>query len=82
MTMQTAKRIIAGLAALIALSIAAQTPPASALNPTPAKGPLRIHPTNPRYFTDGTRNHDGSLKAREFKAPVAGDAALYLQRAK
>lgn len=25
--------------------------------------PLRIHPTNPRYFTDGTTNADGSLKA-------------------
>ncbi len=31
---------------------------------TPAsKGPLRVHPTNPRYFTDGTTNRDGSLKA-------------------
>lgn len=29
----------------------------------PAQGPLRIHPTNPRYFTDGTKNPDGSLKA-------------------
>ena len=28
-----------------------------------ASGPLRVHPTNPRYFTDGTRNTDGSLKA-------------------
>jgi len=28
-----------------------------------ASGPLRVHPTNPRYFTDGTRNADGSLKA-------------------
>jgi len=25
--------------------------------------PLRIHPQNPRYFTDGTKNPDGSLKA-------------------
>jgi len=30
---------------------------------TPAKGPLRIHPHNPRYFTDGTKMSDGSLKA-------------------
>jgi hypothetical protein len=29
----------------------------------PATGPLRVHPTNPRYFTDGTTNADGSLKA-------------------
>lgn len=28
-----------------------------------AKGPLHVHPTNPRYFTDGTRQPDGSLKA-------------------
>jgi hypothetical protein len=28
-----------------------------------AADPLRIHPTNPRYFTDGTTNHLGSLKA-------------------
>ncbi|MGQ9650431.1 MAG: putative collagen-binding domain-containing protein [Phycisphaerae bacterium] len=30
---------------------------------TSAKGPLRVHPTNPRYFTDGTTFADGSLKA-------------------
>lgn len=28
-----------------------------------AKGPLRAHPENARYFTDGTRNPDGSLRA-------------------
>ncbi len=28
-----------------------------------ASGPLRVHPTNPRYFTDGTENADGSLRA-------------------
>ncbi|MHB0958878.1 MAG: hypothetical protein ACYC0X_14960 [Pirellulaceae bacterium] len=28
-----------------------------------AAGPLRIHPTNPRYFTDGARQSDGSYKA-------------------
>lgn len=28
-----------------------------------AKGPLRVHPENPRYFTDGTTLADGSLKA-------------------
>jgi len=26
-------------------------------------GPLRVHPTNPRYFTDGTRGPDGSPRA-------------------
>jgi hypothetical protein len=28
-----------------------------------AAGPLRVHPANPRYATDGTTNVDGSLKA-------------------
>lgn len=28
-----------------------------------AKGPLRVHPDNPRYFTDGTKSADGGLKA-------------------
>lgn len=28
-----------------------------------ARGSLRVHPTNPRYFTDGTENPDGSLRA-------------------
>lgn len=28
-----------------------------------APGPLRVHPTNPRYFTDGTERPDGSLRA-------------------
>jgi hypothetical protein len=27
-----------------------------------AQGPLRTHPSNPHYFTDGTRSADGSLK--------------------
>lgn len=26
-------------------------------------GPLKVHPTNPRYFTDGSKNADGTLKA-------------------
>jgi hypothetical protein len=30
---------------------------------SPAAGPLRVHPANPRYFTDGTRGADGSLRA-------------------
>jgi hypothetical protein len=28
-----------------------------------APGPLRFRPTNPRYFTDGTKSADGSLRA-------------------
>jgi len=30
---------------------------------TAATGPLRVHPTNPRYFTDGTKDPDGIIKA-------------------
>ena len=30
---------------------------------SPAHGPLRVHPTNPRYFTDGTTNRHGLLRA-------------------
>ena len=28
-----------------------------------ARGPLRLHPTNPRFLADGTKNPDGSLRA-------------------
>ena len=28
-----------------------------------AQGPLRIHPDNPRYFTDGAEGRDGSPRA-------------------
>jgi hypothetical protein len=40
-----------------------RTTPAAGGATLPAAGPLRVHPTNPRYFTDGTRNPDGSFKA-------------------
>src|SRR5688572_13305212 len=29
----------------------------------PATGPLKVHPDNPRYFTDGAKSPDGRLKA-------------------
>jgi hypothetical protein len=35
----------------------------SATLAAPALGPLSIHPTNPRYFTDGTKGPDGTFKA-------------------
>lgn len=35
----------------------------SALTAAPATGPLRVNKENPRYFTDGTKRPDGSLKA-------------------
>ena len=28
----------------------------------PATGPLRVHPQNPRYFTDGSKNTAGALR--------------------
>lgn len=52
------------LAALILFSVLAQTAPgASNVQANSARGPLRIHPDNPRYFTDGTQAADGSLRA-------------------
>jgi hypothetical protein len=43
--------------------VAVLTAGANGTRPAQATGPLRVHPTNPRYFTDGTRNADGSLRA-------------------
>src|SRR5262245_14452585 len=48
------KRLI-GLCALLFLSYATFA--------APALGPLRVHPANPRYFTDGTKTPDGTFKA-------------------
>lgn len=44
------------------LLLAALLLPLDALG-APATGPLRIHPENPRYFTDGSKDADGTLKA-------------------
>ena len=38
-------------------------PPRSQPSKRAAAGPLRVHPTNPRYFTDGTTDAAGSLRA-------------------
>jgi len=60
------RSILSRAAALAALELAffaveptAAVPPRAA----PARGPLRVHPANPRYFTDGTRRPDGSVRA-------------------
>lgn len=45
---------------VIASEPRAQSPPFQA---KPANGPLRLHPTNPRYFTNGTQHDDGTLRA-------------------
>jgi hypothetical protein len=47
------------LLACFSAGVSAAGDPAAA----PAKGPLRLHPANPRYFTDGTQNPDGSFMA-------------------
>jgi hypothetical protein len=59
-----------GLVLLIGFSAAAQPPPQGSAKERPgvqppqrALGPLRVHPTNPRYFTDGTKLSDSSWKA-------------------
>ena len=59
MTLQA--QLIIACGALVALPVLRLT--SASLKVTPAKGPLRVHPDNPRYFTDGTRAPDGSLKA-------------------
>src|SRR5262245_16661569 len=48
-------KILNSFCALLCLSAAALA--------APALGPLRVHPTNPRYFTDGTKGADGTFKA-------------------
>jgi hypothetical protein len=50
-------RMLTSLGLLVAIAAAADPPPPA------ARGPLRVHPDNPRYFTDGSRTADGSLKA-------------------
>ena len=35
----------------------------TALGAAPATGPLRVHPDNPLYFTDGRKGPDGSPRA-------------------
>jgi hypothetical protein len=53
--------IVANFGLLVALALTSG-PSFAASQTSPAKGPLRIHPDNPRYFTDGTKMPDGSLK--------------------
>ena len=48
---------------LLSASVAAAQPVSPAAFAQAAHGPLRVHPANPRYFTDGTTLPDGSLKA-------------------
>jgi hypothetical protein len=56
------KIMAAKLGWLIVLALTSE-PSFAASEGSIAKGPLRIHPDNPRYFTDGTTMADGLLKA-------------------
>lgn len=46
--------LLTRLAMLLVLCAALRLATAQSSEPQPARGPLRVHPTNPRYFTDGT----------------------------
>ncbi len=52
-----------GFWAILVLVTAGHIAHADPERPENQVGPLRVHPTNPRYFTDGTKNPDGSPKA-------------------
>jgi hypothetical protein len=56
--MNSINPLIVSLAMLLLLS-----PSGAGAASKPAQGPLRIHPENPRYFTDGTKMPGGSLRA-------------------
>ncbi len=56
-------RRMLGLGSAVLAWGVAQVASATAPAPAPAQGPLRIHPTNPRYFTDGTVRPDGTPRA-------------------
>ena len=53
------------LVARIGLAVVAAAVPARGAESAggSAAGPLRVHPSNPRYFTDGTKGPDGRPKA-------------------
>lgn len=51
------------LAGLILTATAPTGLPGQLTKPRPAVGLLRVHPKNPRYFTDGTKHRDGTLRA-------------------
>ena len=48
---------------IVLFTAAATAPSATRLLAAEAKGPLRVHPDNPRYFTDGTTTANGTLRA-------------------
>lgn len=65
MRLKHTKVFLALLGVTIATEWIATLSPALAQAPAQHKhatGPLRVHPDNPRYFTDGTRQSDGSFR--------------------
>lgn len=54
---------LAPLLVLVASSQSASPQSRAEQESMAASGPLRVHPTNSRYFTDGTKNPDGSWRA-------------------
>jgi len=53
----------ANLLVVLLSFIIAHAVDAGASQSTTASGPLRVHPTNPRYFTNGTKMSNGSSRA-------------------
>jgi hypothetical protein len=60
--MRTATHLGIFFGTLVTVFLTALTS-ASSTSATPARGPLRVHPENPRYFTDGTKTPEGAWKA-------------------
>ena len=63
MNMSSMRTSVAGWIRLCVATILWVSQCLAAEAPKLPAGPLRVHPVNPRYFTDGTKNLDGSLKA-------------------
>jgi hypothetical protein len=53
------RSLICFIAVLMLLTTAQAAASSSLSKPAPAKGPLRVHPKNPHYFTDGDLNGSG-----------------------
>jgi len=62
--MKSMKLLLGCVCALLASPLFSQTQlPAAESGSTPIQGTLRVHPTNPRYFTDGSKLASGEVKA-------------------
>jgi len=70
------KRIARCIVGLFLLLVVTPAPVVAA-----ARGPLRAHPQNPRYFTDGTTNASGSLRAVYLTGAHTWDNLVDMSRA-